>query len=84
MSFSGWMDAFGFMDAQAIAGWLLALADLAVAVRRHPRDPLTWMALAFALSTTVMGSNVLGTEAYRPLLAMYVFAFVAILPPITT
>ncbi|GIU84896.1 MAG: hypothetical protein KatS3mg008_1671 [Acidimicrobiales bacterium] len=79
--FEGWMDAPENMDGQAVVGWLMALGLLVAAVRRAPLDPLTWAALGFAVSTTLMGSNVLGTEAYRPLLAMYTFSFVATLPP---
>ena len=36
--------------------------------------------VAFALSTIFYGVEVLATESYRPLLAMYVFALIVVLP----
>ena len=45
-----------------------------------PDSQLTEIAVAFARSTVVVGSNVLDAEAYRALPAIDVFALVAVLP----
>ena len=56
------------------------LVAVGIAVVRHRDSVLTWIAVAFALSTIFYGVEVLATESYRPLLAMYVFALIVALP----
>ena len=78
--FLGWYHAVGQLDVAATAAYLGAAVLLVLGLQRHPRSVLVWVEVAFALSTVVLGANVLGTESYRPLLAMYVFGLVAVLP----
>jgi hypothetical protein len=78
--FAGWIAAIPDVQLMRTGSFVLAAVLLGLALWREPWSPLTWIAMAFALSTIFYGVNVLGTEAYRPLLAMYVFAFIAVLP----
>lgn len=78
--FHGWAQALPRFEFARTGSFVLAAVLLIAAFVRAPRSVASWIAAAFALSTIVMGENVLATESYRPLLAMYVFAFVAVLP----
>ncbi|MEZ5144152.1 MAG: hypothetical protein R2726_16770 [Acidimicrobiales bacterium] len=78
--FVGWYQSIGDLDPIRTGSYVLGVVLLVLAVRRDPRSPLTWIALGLALSTVFMGSYVLGTEPYRPLLAMYVLGLLAALP----
>jgi len=78
--FHGWAQALPRLELARTGSFVLAAVLLIAAFVRAPRSVASWIAAAFALSTIVMGENVLATESYRPLLAMYVFAFIAVLP----
>lgn len=81
LPFTGWMHALDHIEPLAWLSYALAVVLLALAFRRDVRSPLTWIAASFALLTAVIGENVLSTEPYRPLLCLWVFAVIVILPP---
>ena len=77
---AGWWRALPHLTPMVAVSYVLALVLIGVGLRRTPRSVLVWIAVAFAVSTVVLGDNVLSTESYRPLLAMFVFALIAVLP----
>lgn len=77
---AGWWRALPHLTAMVAASYVLAAVLIAIGLRRTPRSVVVWIAVASALSTVVLGGNVLSTESYRPLLALYVFALIAVLP----
>jgi hypothetical protein len=78
---AGWWRALPHLTSMVALSSGLAAVLIAIGLRRTPRSVLVWIAVVFALSTVVLGENVLSTESYRPLLAMFVFALIAVLPP---
>jgi hypothetical protein len=78
--FVGWVQSIGDVELIRTGSFILGAILLVVALRRAPGSPLTWIVVAFALSTVFYGAIVLGTESYRPLLAMYVFGVIVALP----
>lgn len=81
LPFTGWVHALDHIEPLAWFSYALAVVLLVLAFRRDARSPLTWIAASFALLTMVIGENVLSTEPYRPLLCLWVFAVIVILPP---
>jgi hypothetical protein len=80
LPFRGWIAAASDVELVRTGSFVLAAVLLALALVRHRESVLTWIAVAFALSTIFYGVDILATESYRPLLAMYVFALIAVLP----
>ena len=80
LPFRGWIGAIPEVELVRTGSFVLAAVLLGVALVRHRDSVLTWIAVAFALSTVLLGVEILATESYRPLLAMYVFALIAVLP----
>lgn len=80
LPFRGWIGAIGEVEVIRTGSFVLGAVLLVIAVVRHRDSVLTWIAVVFALSTIVYGVEVLATESHRPLLAMYVFALLVVLP----
>ena len=84
LPFRGWIGAIGDVGAIRTGSFVLGAVLLVVAIVQHRDSVLTWIAVLFALSTVFYGVEVLATESYRPLLAMYVFALLVVLPTDTS
>jgi hypothetical protein len=78
--FVGWFHAIPHLDALSAASFVLGAVLVVIAIRRDRSSPLTWCVAAGALSTIFYGTDVLATESYRPLLALYVFGVIMALP----
>ena len=78
--FAGWIRALSHLNPPLAISYLLAIVLLVISLGRDRRSVLAWVAVAFACSTVVLGENVLSTESYRPLLALFVFGLIASLP----